>query len=73
MSTDTVLNEIPVELPCGCRVMKRTVNGERQFVMAPCSTKCPNLEAAMGIAGSSTTLIDIVHGELDASGKVIPS
>ena len=65
----TVLAEIPETLPCGCRVTKRIVAGERQFVIEPCSMDCKYLAFALEESGRQGNEIRTRRGSLGTDGR----
>ena len=67
-----MIQELPITLPCGCKIARRIVDGERQLVMAPCSLDCENLEFALTEAIRQGKETRREPGRFGADGRARP-
>lgn len=49
MSEERIIQEVPITLPCGCRIAKRIVGTEKQLAVEPCAdgTSCKYIRYMM--------------------------
>lgn len=64
------IQEVPVILPCGCKVAKRIVDGERQLVMEPCSPDCEYFQYALDRTQNQTKPVRKQRGTFGPDGRV---
>lgn len=65
-----IMQEVPEVLPCGCKIAKRIIAGERQFVMEPCSPDCEYFKFCIEKAQRQGKQVRKEPGTFSSDGRV---
>jgi len=64
------LQEVPEKLPCGCKLANRVVEGEKQFLIEPCSPDCEYYLFVVAEAKRQRVETQVREGTFGVDGRI---